>query len=214
MLGSLAILQPACRLRSQGVEPICPLTWTLRTSLTLALFCMLGCTHTPIRRTSIAPAVFELAARNAHPLQVIVTHSLSETQGHQYLLVMFPLGRVTVEDPSGEVFSTLYPMLASRGVKPVRPGDCTACPLLSLNLSDLSLSAFDLLVTRRVRARVRLEAALHSASGALLWVTSVGGSSSTLRHYGFAPQLRSALDKALSEALEQIADAAAHNYLR
>jgi hypothetical protein len=42
----------------------------------------------------------------------------------------------------------------------------------------------------------------------------VGGSSSTLRHYGFAPQLRSALDKALSEALEQIADAAAHNYLR
>lgn len=191
-----------------------PGSWAVWACLLLTLASLVGCAHTPIRRTSIAPEVFELAARSSHPLQVRVTHTLAGTQGYQYLLVLFPLGRVTVEDPSGEVFSVLYPMLATRGIRPVHPEDCANCPLLTLNLSDLSLSAFDFLVTRRVRAHVRLEAVLRSGSGTLLWESEVEESAGNLRQYGFAPQLRSALDQALAQALEPVAHAVALRYNR
>ena len=185
---------------------------SLRSALTLpaALATLLflgGCSATPLMRPSLEPAVFELAARNPLPLRVAVYSAAPEMVGYQYLLVVFPLGRVEVPAPAEYLRGALYHALVEQGVRPLAEDAESGGASLTVVISSIRVSAFDFLFTRRVRARIELEAAIRNSSGTLLWHESRTGPSAELRRYGFKNELTAALDDAIAEVTTTIAAA-------
>ncbi len=106
-----------------------------------------------------------------------------------------------MEAPSDTVYGALYPMLANAGVRPVSDEMSASAWRLKISVQDLTVSAYDFLVTRKVSADVTMQARLLSPDGTAQWGQQYRGKSSQLRRYGFEPQLQEALNAALSQAL-------------
>lgn len=169
------------------------------------LFLLSSCASTTIHRNPLDLKTFELAARGSTPLALqIKAYAEPETSavGHQFLLVLLPFGSVRFDSPTEYTRSELYRRLAILGYRPMSSSTTSQnVPTLEVEIQSLSLNAYDLIVTRRVVADVRLRLVLRNALGAEQVSQEVAGHSAQFHRFGFRTELTEALETAFEEAL-------------
>ncbi len=157
---------------------------------------MSSCAHTRLSARIIPPEAERLAAVNNKALRYHVDCAVDEIVGHQYLLVAFPFGRVSLEDPKKHLIQAIFKELAIAGYKP-RESDALRADLV-VNCTDLSLSAYDFLFFRRISANVELQVT-DNRSGMIV-PRAVRGSSGAFKAFGFYQQLEHVWSEALNDA--------------
>ena len=174
---------------------------------------------------ALGKEVFELAASNPAPIFVEVEMSGSKSPevlpegpvlvGHQYLFIVFPFGNVRLGSPADSVMASTYQQLTVRGLKPITSKSHVFGPLptLRIKVASLSLSAFDLLVTRRVTSSIEGTAILLSPSGQVVWQRDFEGHSAEYRRYGFQAELEKSLLESLESALSPVCESTAAHIL-
>jgi len=168
------------------------------------LFALLlsACTTTPLTSPPLETTLFKLAALAPRPVHLVAEAAEGSLRvGHQYLLLAIPFGSIELTDPVRSLERAAFTELALAGVRPVIGPTGDGLPRFVVRVKDIGVSAYDLIVTRRVTATVTLEASLPSKGGSaptLIETTSTHGS---YERFGFAPQLSAALDEALHGAV-------------
>lgn len=162
-----------------------------------------GCVSTVVRPPPTLQGVKRLAESGYRPLALsVAAEGVSGTAGHQFLLFVLPFGKISVPEAEQWVYDAAYLELAKRGYRPLPKTSATrSLPELRLGLEALDLSAYDLLIMRRLHCRVRLAATLYGVDGAPLRHYSTESSESSFKRYGFEPQLKEILGRALDGAL-------------
>lgn len=170
-----------------------------------------GCAATVLDPPPSDPVVAQLSARNRTELQLEVSALPSSTRvGSQFLLVLLPMKGVYLGDGgAGQVELTLRRALALAGYRVTTSlPDATAAPAarvtpkLRVTVLGLSLSAYDLLLTRRVSATLSLKGELLDAQGQPIRSTQITASEAEFARYGFAPQLERQLRSASETAIQ------------
>ncbi len=178
-----------------------------------AFFCILisnllsGCISTGLTVPPPEAATLRLAALAPHQIRLVVTGSSTPLSvGHQYLFVAIPFGAISLIDPQTALRSALSTELAIGGIQVLPEGSDAAVPLVTVTPTDIRVTAFDLIFTRRVSATVRLGVSVTPPDRPESAVTlEVGGESGSFERFGFTPQLAYALREALQEAGQQLA---------
>ena len=120
------------------------------------------------------------------------------TAGHQYLMLLFPVGSVVVPHPDEFVNVLAIQDLAERGVR-VTPA---AARRLTLEIEELSLSAFDLFFVRRLHGSIALTVRIEE-SGRETRHAQVHEEEALFARFGFARDLQGVLQIATTRALRK-----------
>lgn len=199
--------QPPSRARSENEVSARRVTslWFLR----LLIFFYLpvvglgsGCASTKLSIPPPEAAIERLAGLAPRGVRLAVAAPITPVQlGHQYLLVVIPFGSIALIDPQTSLRRALSTELAIGGVRTVPEGSSSPAPLVTVTPIELSVTAYDLLLVRRVTAAAhfavsvafpdRTEPELHFEAS---------GESSSFERFGFAPELSQALGEALTQA--------------
>ena len=182
---------------------------TLLLGFLLALCC---CAQTTIHGGLLDPQVAKLVNLNQHRLglRVLLANDLTgknRTNGHQFVFLFLPLGKVVIEHPDNALFTELYSALTLRGYKVV-PALQTQVnspnfPVLEVTLEQLTLSAYDLFFTRRLACSLTLNAKLWREDGAQL-IGSTSINESKYRSLGFRPQLEGLLRHSFDQGISDL----------
>lgn len=177
---------------------------TFRKIAALWISCLMGCVTTELASGKTAPEVTRLASLSARKLEVAVEevedpHPL----GSQFMLLVIPFGRIVLPDPERRVATAIERSLAIRGTRALLV-DAPGPGSLAVSIEALEISAYDLLVTRRLSGRVRLSGTLIGRDGHPRRHYTSEASESSFRRYGFEPQLEEVLSGALHQAVEEL----------
>jgi hypothetical protein len=167
------------------------------------LLALSGCASASIESRPLEPQIHELAAENSSVLATRITAPApSDGIGFQFVLVALPIGRVAAGE-SSLMFSRLaYQKLALCGYRPIletsSATSTTTTHILLLELDDLSASAYDLLVMRRLVCHVSIKAQFGT--------THLDGaaSKSMFRSTGFSKDLSACVKETLDIALHDV----------
>lgn len=127
--------------------------------------------------------------------------------GNQYLLVGLPLGAIQLDQPRQLLAQFIRERFALAGIRAeiVESGDTAD---FTVGIANLSLSAFDLVLTRRLVAEVDLKFDVPGVSSVI-----VRDGASELRQFGFEAQLKPLLVEALRAVCDRlVALAPLHHY--
>jgi hypothetical protein len=174
------------------------LTYVIKALLCLAFLGALGCVRTTLNPRNDLTGYLKLNQLSSHPVQLkVIAPDSPITLGHQYLLIAIPFGTVSLLTPKQVIFDKTFAQLTLKGFRV--EGKSSASPLLEVTLKDLSATAYDLIVTRRVRSLVKISIRMQDAA---LDRQCLGeGRAAEYRRFGFEPQLTRVMDRALEEAL-------------
>lgn len=123
-----------------------------------------------------------------------------KSHGFQFLIGIIPLSRIFAEKLPDTLRAKLQLHAAKSGYGLTKTSATTSGPMLSVNVDNLSLNGFDILVIRNPSASVSLTGNLRLAPGRSK-ICGARGSSSHLAKFAFSPQLNHALDLALDSAV-------------
>lgn len=119
--------------------------------------------------------------------------------GSQFLLILLPFGSIEVSQPRELLSQFLRERSALVGIKVLEMPPNTISGQTSIALKTVSLSAYDLLLTRHLVAKVELEVKGQDVTPLIL-----RGESSEFRQFGFEPQLKPLLVEAFREACDHV----------
>lgn len=164
-----------------------------KTILIFILLLFSSCTNTYISSSKIPNKVHELANQNKDAFGLIITpNSSNSTIGHQYVLFFLPFGNIKLEFYPYDLYKKLYTEITLLGYKPINIIDQNsrnvAYPILNININDISLTAYDFLITRRLVCKMNVSATI-SKNNRILNTWHGITHESEIRSYGFKPQL-------------------------
>jgi len=172
--------------------------------LAFLLFATTRCVTTQVTPASLDPNLsrLERTAERSVTLRVSPVNDPLEV-GHQYLFVVVPFGAIYLTDPSRAIEAAVRLELALAGMsaEPVR--ERSTHPTVTVALTAASVTAYDLIVTRRIRAHVALTVVVQGAGDSPAVTFETEGASASFERFGFAPQLTAAFSEALRNAARE-----------
>ena len=144
-----------------------------------------GCITSNISQNSLEPASIKLAHLQTKTLGLKVTKTIDNYAGHQYLLFIIPFGKVKIKDPVNDIFNITFRELALRGFQVAEANN-----QLEIEINDLSLSAYDLFLTRNLSSELSISCKLYR-NGKLSKISLQKSTLSRFKSYGFEQQLKS-----------------------
>lgn len=188
--------------RQSVLEPL----QTLTVTMLLGLFCG-GCVTTPLNPSPPAPATVQLSALNRIPLSLTPPPpGATLRMGHQYMLIAVPFGVITLTRPGQVAFDAVFSELVLRGAQIPPLAGRAAVAVVSFDTITMAATVYDLLVVRRIVARVTLRMSI-ALQGAETVQFEAHGRAAAFKTRGFAEQITPLLDEALLSAARQIGDA-------
>ena len=179
----------------------------IRTVVIIALLAASACLRTELNAPALAPELLSLANTNTKKIVLSVSSPAEQPLGYQYLLGFVPFGAIHLPHTQQFLLRVFFEQLTLRGFTsllslPAEPN--AALPRLSVSVTELKLSAFDLLFTRRVRCRVTLKGQWNRPNGemARAWESSV--SKERYRSMPFEAELEGLLRETLTESAQEI----------
>lgn len=161
-----------------------------------------GCASTKLSIPPPEAAIERLAALAPRGVRLAVAAPSAPVElGHQYLLVVIPFGSIALIDPHTSLRRALSTELAIGGVRTVPEGLGSPAPLVTVTPIELSVTAYDLLLVRRVTAAAHFAVTVtfpDRTEPELRFEAS--GESGSFERFGFAPELSQALGEALTQA--------------
>ncbi len=176
----------------------------LRAAAALVLILSTSCARTTLSPEPLPVEVTRLSAAAPQALVLDVrAPAKNYTAGYQYLLVLFPFGRVVVDDPALFVKRRAEIELALLGYRTVPPESPALRDRyrLLLTLQHASAQAFDLLALRRIVCRVRIKGELLDADNRMLALVYAEGRGVSWKRFAFAPQLNYVFNQAVAKAV-------------
>lgn len=145
---------------------------------TVAAFLLIGCAH-----TQLPAAPFRIEKTSAYPSLDVCISAVPEVLGHQYGLIVFPLGVIDGGDSArARIVSELQVAAAKHGV--ALHESCSA-PQIVVHMQRAAVTVWDLFFVRRVVAS--LSGTIGPAGGAFPW--KFEAESASWRRFGFSAQL-------------------------
>lgn len=166
------------------------------------LFSASGCVTTHISLPPPDPSLPRLERTAERALSLRVSPPKTPLKlGHQYLGVVVPFGSIYLTEPTRAVEDALRLELALAGIRAVSAGDAMGLPTVTVTLAAASVTAFDLIVTRRVHALAVLTVVAQRADRTFPPLSfEARGENAAFERFGFAPELRTAFGEALRSA--------------
>jgi hypothetical protein len=156
-----------------------------------------SCVRTGLTADPAPRSLSKLAHLNNRPIRLEVEAPQSPISlGHQYLLIVIPFGRITLEEPKKYIFNLVYEDLVLKGFSPVTAHGTKR--ELRVKLESMNATAYDLLFIRLVRCSVDLDINFNG----LHFIAQ--GSASSFRRYGFKPQIEELLKAASKDAMQDM----------
>lgn len=168
-------------------------------TLASTLVCF-GCAHTRIPPHPLQVEAVRVAGLNQRTLRYHVDCEIDEIVGHQYLLIAFPFGRISLENPSKHLAHAIFRELAIAGFRPREAGISEAD--LIVRCDDLSLTAYDFLFFRRIIAA--LDLTITRKEGPNAGDSHIFSHSAANKAFAFFRQLDHVWDDALTEAAQSV----------
>jgi len=177
-------------------------------------YCFFGlllsaCVNTQLAVHKLEPSVLKLQDSNTRNIYLHMKESSENTSlGHQFLFILFPVGRIQHQNPKAAILQEATTRLALSGFRVFESTDSSDYPLLNLSITSLQLSAYDFIFFRKIVCKIKLRAELwrRSSMPAKVWETSQ--STHDYRALAFEPQLdhlfTSTLQASVVEALSEI----------
>lgn len=175
----------------------------------LLITCLLltGCTATLLPNQPLSLELQKLSAVSSKKLQLKIVHKNDKKPvGYQYLLLILPFGKIYIPQPQAHLRNTLYHYLGLADYQILPADSRTDLPLLTLQISDIRLNAYDLLFTRYIVAQVKAEAACFNPKRATNKVIQLSCSSSSYRRFAFQSELDQTLQECLKELANEVLD--------
>ena len=163
---------------------------------------LMGCAHTRISARDIPQDATKLAGLNSKSISIAVDCPVDEIVGHQYLFIIFPFGRISIEHPGNHLRNHLYVAMAEAGLKPLLVNTEQADLRVTCNV--MSLTAYDLLFVRRIVAALQVTLSLPGI-GSQRFTTVRDFRLSATKPLAFYQQLEYLLHQLFTEAATEIA---------
>lgn len=164
----------------------------------ITLLCLSGCAHTTLSPTAFTTPSIQALGLTALPSVSICIREIPATLGHQYGLVILPLGVIDGgPETSRRIFSELSITAARRGVA---LKETCAAPRVYFDVIDVAVSAKDALFLRYVSARISANF-LDASTGQSI---AVDGSASSWRRFGYRAQLDAVFHEAATAAFKKV----------
>jgi hypothetical protein len=202
-----------CFMSQQAVQDLSSLKHSRTYALIAALSFVLtlsGCFSTHLSSFEPSQHLEELSQSAAISLPLDVSNPFAgQSRGYQFLLGLLPVSRVFPDSLSDMVTAKLITHAGFNNVGLIRAITTGSpsppqTPSVRVSITSVSISGYDLLLTRRPSASITLRASLHSNAGA---VRECHGSGD------YAEFARYAFERELENALEQAADSAARQVI-
>jgi hypothetical protein len=175
-------------------------------ALAIVLACVLpGCFSTHLVPATESDALIDklIASTSSNlPLKISFPEA-QKSHGFQFIIGIIPFSRIFAEKLPDTLTAKLQFHAAKSGYGLTQNSSSKSGHMLSVNVDNLSLNGFDILVIRNPSASVSLTGTIRLASGRSK-VCSAQGSSSHLAKFAFSPQLNHALDLALDSAAKDL----------
>lgn len=176
----------------------------------LIAICLLSaCTTSNLYPTGVKPEVIALANSNTREIIIKVTNSFNlESLGHQYLAILFPMGEIRHESLEQTLMQKLYTELAQRGYRPridvVRDYRNMETDELTVDLANIQLTAYDLLMTRKVVSKVKLRGEYDSLRVNIPLTYTISSAYSEYKTMPFQAQLQRILEKSIESSVRDL----------
>lgn len=162
-----------------------------------------GCLATAIPPPELNPAIarLERTADRAVGLSLVAPPGPLKL-GHQYLGIAVPFGSIISAEPAQALERVAKAELALAGIRTTTPGRAPEGIEVTFELTDAAVTAYDLLVVRRISARATVRvrvASPHPTAPPRAFEAT--GESGTFARFGFAPELTAAFNAALEGAI-------------
>ncbi len=178
--------------------------------LHLVLFCLLSsCSTSNLYPPGVKPEVIALAESSNREIILKVTNSFQlDSLGHQYLGILFPAGEIRHEFLEQALLQKLYTELTLRGFRPridlERTPNNIKIDQLKVDLANVQLTAYDLLMTRKVVSKVKLKADFDSLRINVPISYTMSSAYSEYKTMPFKAQLQRILDKSLDASIKDL----------
>ena len=177
--------------------------------LTLGIPHLSGCTTSQIVDTPIAPKAPLLGESTRYSkrrerekpkvsLQLELSEEISERLGSQYFLFL-PLGKTTSGELEAHSFNVAYSHLNALGYE-VLLEKSQEVPTLHIRIEDVSITTYDLIVSRLVKSSVRISAQWDYEGGKLTYSSA---ERSQYIRLPFSKEVTQQYRMALTEALQR-----------
>ncbi len=167
----------------------------------------LGCLTTPLTFEGLDMDVLKLAKSNNNLINLNVDGNINSKLGNQYLFLVIPFGRIELETPKKRIMSTAYKSLSLLGYFPrlTKFKEIPNVPELKIEVNEISLSGFDLLIYRKISGRISVKATL-SLPGKPSKSVVVLTEDSRFSRYAFKGELQRFLDRLLDQNITEVLD--------
>ncbi len=176
--------------------------------LSLAIF-LCSCTTSNLYPSGVKPEVIALANSNNREIILKVTNSFNlDSLGHQYLGILFPMGNIRHELLEQSLLQKLYTELTLRGYRPridlERKPNNLKIDQIKVDLSNIQLTAYDLLMTRKVVSKVKLRGEFDSLRVNIPITYTMSSAYSEYKTMPFQAQLQRILDKSIDASIRDL----------
>ena len=176
-----------------------------------ALWCSMtltGCVQTAMSVRMPPSELARLLEVNNYPLTVALQGAIDDTIGNQFVLIGLPLGAISGAE-AAEIFQhELTTQLALAGFSPrLAAIDSSIDPHLSITFEQVTLHAYDLLLTRRISCTLLVRGALtmpEQRTTGPLRAAAVQWESSEHERFAFGEQLGKAFRRCASATARQL----------
>lgn len=177
--------------------------------LFLFLICLSACSTSQLYPQGVKPEVIALAKSNNREIILKVTNSFQvDSLGHQYLGILFPAGEIRHEFLEQALLQKLYTELTLRGYRPridlERTEKYIKIDELKVDLANVQLTAYDLLMTRKVVSKVKLKASYDSLRINVPISFTISSAYSEYKTMPFKDQLQRIIDKSLDSTIRDL----------
>lgn len=130
----------------------------------LLLSAFVGCLHTELPHAP-QPGIDRLIQANNRSIPYKVAASgIDSIVGHQYVLFIFPFGRIGIQSPNEWLTELVVHQLAVAGFRPI-PSASDSPAMLGVELTELSVSGYDFFFFRSPVASVAIKVSLLGTDG-------------------------------------------------
>lgn len=169
--------------------------------LTLMLS-MTACAHTRIAARELPAEASRLIQLAPREVTYHLDCPLDEVVGHQYLLVVLPFGRISLENPTLHLERHLQTALGESGIRAIPVSAASAQILVSCQ--EMSLSAYDYLFFRQIVGRIGWHILPGGRSGITSFAVPARVRQSEIKAFAMYPQLEHRWHLVLEEAAREI----------
>ena len=170
----------------------------LKTSLLLLLCVFSSCMTTQLESKEISTDLERLSYANWNPVCINITGETPKSLGHQYLMPFIPVGEIVLDKPfKSFLFSSMFKVLSLAHFSP-KFSSKSCKDVLNINIKDVSLTAYDLFFTRRIKGKIKYKL-VYTRNGVLYDIKEDAVTVSHYKKYAFKTELEYVLNKLLDE---------------